>query len=398
MTTIDQLLLKIVNFTEPTIEEQLASRDSRVLRSLATSVLNTYFITENQSKLLTKILRENAEKLTIFKEEIRHALSAPLWSRQFRQIEQVKKFYISKNYDQELCLTIEFTFSSEIRKILQNLSKNVDGLNSSESGKIWTSDLTEQNIVLLVEALSPLDFEIDEIIKNHFSTIKSWSKTDIENQFLLTNIEHRNFQQAITDDLGIETAINRHIINDRSVRYQYFTENPKNPGETLTEYIANRAQSRVWINKEEHRLTSVIESLINLKRLPVMIVFDNISNDKYLKNLEILKDALEENGIWDNVGIYFRLQNDESGKQFNQLIADKKYNYQLDNTTCIAGVVSGKIPKFFLKTTWTPMSVIALDTRMGLRHGKTSVYANCCDLIIEWADEPTMFDNKVILR
>jgi hypothetical protein len=60
--------------------------------------------------------------------------------------------------------------------------------------------------------------------------------------------------------------------------------------------------------------------------------------------------------------------------------------------------MSGKIPKFFLNNTWKPMSVIALDTKMGLRHGKTSVYSNCCDCIIEWSDADPMFDKKIILK
>jgi len=30
-----------------------------------------------------------------------------------------------------------------------------------------------------------------------------------------------------------------------------------------------------------------------------------------------------------------------------------------------------------------------------MRHGKTAVYSNCCDLIIEWADEPSTMDIKL---
>jgi hypothetical protein len=66
MITVDNLLLQIVNFTSPTIEEQIQSKDSRVLRSLATSVIGHAFITENQSNLLLKILRENQKKLKFF--------------------------------------------------------------------------------------------------------------------------------------------------------------------------------------------------------------------------------------------------------------------------------------------------------------------------------------------
>jgi hypothetical protein len=80
------------------------------------------------------------------------------------------------------------------------------------------------------------------------------------------------------------------------------------------------------------------------------------------------------------------------------MVADNGYNKRLDDQLVVAGVMSGKIPKFFLTTHWRPMSVIALDTRMGLRHGKTSVYANCCDCIVEWSEDDTMFDKKVLLK
>jgi hypothetical protein len=89
------------------------------------------------------------------------------------------------------------------------------------------------------------------------------------------------------------------------------------------------------------------------------------------------------------------LQNDEAGKQFNTMIADKKYNHQLDSDLKVAVVQSGKIPKFFLKNAWKPMSVIALDSRMGMRHGKIAVYTNCCDCVVEWSDEPALLEKQI---
>lgn len=396
MTTTDNLLLAIVANTSPTIEELIAPRDSRVLRSLATSVTHPAFITENQAGLILKILRENSKKIKNFHEDIESSVTAPLWSRPFRKIEQVRKVYLYKDEQGESAIKVEFTFSSEIRKIMADLSKSIEGFSQASAGKSCTADLTEKNIVLLVDALMPYNFEIDAIIKSHYTTIKSWSETSFRDQFLITNIEHKNFQKAITEDLGLSTAIDKNIINDRSVRYQYFTEDPKNPGENLVEYIANRNKSKVWVSKSEHALPSVIDSLKQLHRLPMLIVFDTFVNDKYYENLEMLSRALENNGIFDKIGVYFRLPNDAVGKKFNQLIKEKQYNYNLTSDTQVAVVMSGKLPKFFLKTNWTPMSVVALDTKMGLRHGKTSVYSNCCDLVIEWAEKETMFDNRII--
>ena len=399
MITVDNLLLQIVNFTSPTIEEQIQSKDSRVLRSLATSVISHVFITENQSNLLLKILRENQKKLKFFGDEIATVLASPQWSRDFRQVEQVRKMYISKNEDNEPGIQIEFTYNSEIRKILQNLTKKVENLNQAVPGKMFTADLTEQNIVCLVEALESLKFDIVDSIRNHYTTIKSWSKLNFDHQFLLTSITNQNFHKAITADLGIETPLDQSIINDRSVRYQYLTETAKNPGETLVEYVANRPNTRLWVDKAQHSLTAILESLVYLKRIPVMVVFDNTTESKSLENLELLSNALKDVGIFDDVGIYFRLQNTDVGRKFNQLIAANSYNSKLDSTTKIAGVQGGKIPKFFLTNTWRPMSVIAIDTRMGLRHGKTSVYTNCCDLIIEHSGEASILeDRKIIWR
>jgi hypothetical protein len=396
MTTVDTLLLEIINDHNDYVCLQLNKRDYDILNNLYTSIKSHFFITENQSRLLLKILKENQEKLPILETQIVTAITDPSWSRKFRQIEQVKKLYVNYDDHQNPVLTIEFTFSSQIRKVLNEVSKKFTNWSSAPNNKKCWTDYTEKNIVALVDALTPLKFDIEESIKNQYDTIKSWSKTEVENQFLLTNIEHRNFITSITNDLGISTSIDQNIINDRSMRYQYFTENPKNFGENLTEIIANRSKPKIWVGKEEYNLSTIIASLIELKRFPLLVVFDNIVNDKYLKNLEILNDALEENGIFDKVGIYFRLPNDQVGTQFNELIKSKSYNAQLDETTKVAAVMSGKIPKFFLKNPWKPMSVIALDTKMGLRHGKTAVYSNCCDLVVEWADKEVLFENKVV--
>ena len=397
MTTIDNLLQEILNHPGHYAQLKMSKRDFDTLTSLLNAVVRPTFITQNQGNLLTKILRENYKKLDLYTDKISEALALPTWSKNFRHIEQIKTLKISNNQDGEMYLSLEITFSSQIRKVINTLTKSVENLIQVNSGKNYIADLTEKNIVALVEALTPLEFDIDEKVKNYYETIKSWSESQVRDQFLLTNITHQNFQKQITADLGVETAIDQNIINDRSMRYQFFVENSKNLGENLTENLANRSKSKVWIDNKEHTLTSVFESILNLRRLPTLVVFENSDSQKTLKNMEILAESLKFHGIEDSVGVYFRLPNDDTGKKFNQLIASRQYNKNLDIKTKIAVVQSGKIPKFFLKNLWQPMSVIALDTKMGLRHGKTSVYSNCCDLIIEWTEAPSILEPRLVL-
>jgi hypothetical protein len=398
MTTIDNLLLEIVTAHKKYIETNVSKRDFDILQSLAFSVNTTTFITENQSKLLVKILQENAKKLPDLSEHILTTIVQPSWSKPFRKVEQVKKFYITAKNVDDPELAIEFSFNSQLRKILTQLSDKIENLVADSNGKMYRADLTEHNIIALVELLEPLGFEIPENIQNHYNTIKSWSETEVHDQFLLTNIEHQTFHKQIIADLGETTPIDNNVINDRSMRYQYFVENPKNSGENLVEYIANRSKTKVWIDKNQHSLEEVFASLVTLKRLPVMVIFENTTDQKFHENLENLAESMKKSGIDNGVGIYFRLSNSEEGKMFNQLISSNKYNQYLDKTIKVAGVQSGKIPKFFLKNAWQPMSIISLDTKMGMRHGKTAVYANCCDLIIEWADAPNLLEQKIIIK
>lgn len=392
MMTIDKLLLKIVNSSSLVLEKVIAVRDAKILRSLSISVSGQNFITENQSRLLVRILKENSKKMSEFTDEIDTAIEAGMWSRKFREIEQVRKISLQKDETGELAIFVEFTFSSEIRKIFGEITKKLEHQCIALRGDKYQVELTEKNIVLLLDTLKNYKFQIDEILQSHYDTIKSWSVDTVKDQFVITNILNQNFQKHITADLGLNTSIDDNIINDRSVRYQYFTEKPKKTEKSLISSIASRTQPRVWVSKKENTLSSILNALNMLRRAPVLVIFENASDEKTLKNLEIFDSAIKDSGLDKNVGVYFRLSNSDTGKKFNKLIADNSYNKKLDSSTEIVAVQSGKLPKFFLKNDWKPMSVIVIDSVMGMRHGKTAIYSNCCDLIVEYADEPNIKD------
>ena len=58
MDTIDKLLLSVMHNTSLAINEVIPKKDLKILRSLASSIVGPNFITENQGKLLIKILKE----------------------------------------------------------------------------------------------------------------------------------------------------------------------------------------------------------------------------------------------------------------------------------------------------------------------------------------------------
>ena len=157
--------------------------------------------------------------------------------------------------------------------------------------------------------------------------------------------------------------------------------------------IAHRTQQKLWIDSNSHALPDLIKSLKELNRLPLLVIFDSHSAESCTRNLQNLQNSLEKNEISKGVGIYFRLQNDTTGKVFNSFIQDNHYNSPMNSDTMVAGIQAGKLPKFFLKDcNWAPKSVIVLGSN--LRHSKSAVYSNRCDLIISYSDKPSIFDNN----
>jgi hypothetical protein len=393
MTTTDNLLLKITDNTVTPVEEYMSPKDARLARSLATAVNLPIFLTENQAKLTIKLLTHYSKKILLIESDVETILKHPTWSKEFRFVEQIRKIYLRNNPTGENAIFIEFTFSSPLRKTLTAMSKHVQGGVQPLSTKVVWVDLTEKNIVIVVDTLKLLKFDIDQKIQDFYQIIKKWEVThDCQKLFYGDNLmpSIKNLLETEIDP-KLDNADN--LIIDRSNRYQYIVKKTEKNQENLEDYISHRTTSKVWVDSNIHSLSNVIVSLTKLNRLPLLVVFDSWSDEVCFKNLQNLSNSLDTNGINDNIGIYFRLPSTGIGKEFNTLIGSKNYNSKLDSTTSVACIQTSKLPKFFLKgCSWSPKSVIVLSNN--LRHSKTAVYTNRCDLIVSYADKPSLFDSQ----
>lgn len=393
MTTADNLLLKITDNTVTPVEEYMSPKDARLARSLASAIKLPSFLTENQAKLAIKLLNHYSKKILLIDIDAELILKNPTWSKEFRFVEQIRKIYLRNTQEGENAIFIEFTFSASLRKTLAVMSKHIQGGVQTISTKLIWVDLTEKNIVTVVDTLKLLKFDIEEKIQDFYQIIKKWEVEQNCQQFFYGDNLLATIRTSLEADIGNSIDANTNLIIDRSGRYQYIVKKPKKTQENLEDYISHRTSSKVWVDSNTHSLDSVITTLKNLNRLPMLVVFDTWTNDVCLKNLQNLSNSLEKTGIDNAVGIYFRLASEGSGKDFNTLISSKKYNAKLDSTTSVACIQTTKLPKFFLKDcSWSPKSVIVLSNN--LRHSKTSVYANRCDLIVSYADKPSLFESQ----
>ena len=383
MITIDKLLLQIENYGFEKFTLSISRRDLRILRNLASLVKSPNFITENQSKLLIKLLTENFKHLNFLGSKLSESLDDPYWSREFRNSDDPRKITIFSTNDEKL-IKIETSLTSYITKIISGIEKNGGSAIHTHNNKIALIPLLEKNLILTVDAFRPENFDISDEILEFYNTIKSWSEEEVASKFQLETLDNKKILKKLEDELELNSSTDELLLADRKIRYQY-QFSPKTEPSTLKEIIAHRTSNKVFVESTKYEFEELVDSLVALKKLPILLVFSNFSENECLKQLDMLSAVLTKKNLVDDVGIYFRFKNAGKGQDFNQRMATKKFNQPLDATTKIAGVVNGKLAKFFLKTDWQPNSVITFTN--SLRHNKTSVYCNNCDLIVYYTDK-----------
>jgi hypothetical protein len=378
MTTIDSILTELYQLGIDKLDNQIPKRDKKILISLAKQISIGQFLTENQSALLLKILRENKEFIPLPHKEI---IDTPTWSRPFRIIEQFRRIGMTKDHDGKLL--VEFTYNKRLRQQISELSKQLDGQLLSLNSKQYSVPLTEKNLYHIVRTFKNQHFEIDPIIMEFYEEISKILSTD-EDMFDIFHLQNKNIVNAVTTEIGEIAPENTLLLNDRRHRFQYSIF-PKNPEISLENSLANRPSSKVWIDSTTTTITEVITALQKLNRLPVLLVFNGHDSKECLQNLKKVANSLKNN-IDSNVGIYFRFDNiTESNKDFNQAISQLNYNTQLSEKVVVAGIANNKLPKFLIKSSWYPMSVITFTNNF--KSNKTSVYCDAVDLIVYYNDK-----------
>lgn len=374
MTTIDSILPHL-NQNIKVIEPLIPKKDKRILVSLAKQLGTGVFLTENQSKLLVKILNENITPVRALFQDIESIISENSWSRSFRVVQKIRK--ISIDSENSGYFSVEFSFNTRLKEKITKMLPSMSGQVLSKGAK-YLFLLNEQNISMAVNTFSRENFEIDEKIMNFYQEIESIKKT-CTNPFDIFSTTHENLKKSVIEDIVFIAPENLLMLQDRKIRYQYAIRE-KIEENSLSAKIANRTSRRIYANPQEICFIDLVRSLRELDRLPLMIIFEGHSSEKDKKTLKLVENVVSTLELGDEVGIYFRYDKENDAASFNQEVAVLGYNKNLDDSTVIAGISNNKLPKFMLKSGWKPQTVISFTN--SFRANKASVYCMDVDLVI----------------
>jgi hypothetical protein len=377
MNTVDSLLAPIFREIKK-LEPGINSKDKRILVSLYKQVNSGVFLTENQSNLLVKILKENLKAIEPLFTDVATIVEDNKWSRPFRQIRKIRKIYLSESPDN--VFFVEFSYNAKLRDKISQLNSKAGSIVAVTATK-YAISLNESTLYDVLTMFSKDNFEIDEKIVNFYSEIDNIRKNALH-PFDIFSTTNEKLRKSVVDDVQTISSENVLLLQDRKIRYQYEITEKINDF-TLSAKIAHRTGRKIFINSDSYSLLDVVNSLMELKRLPLLLVFDGHSSVKDKKALNFVENALTLCKL-DNVGIYYRYDKTEDKENFNQEIARLGYNKNLLEDTVVAGISNTKLPKFMIKSDWKPETVISFTN--SFKSNKTFVYCNNVDLVIYYGN------------
>ena len=141
---------------------------------------------------------------------------------------------------------------------------------------------------------------------------------------------------------------------------------------------------QVFINKKKYNFNQVVESILELERIPLLVV---LPLENPLDPLHTVHSSLK--GITDESTVIFRLDNLDDGKEFNDYIRNHSINKPLDKYTNIVYTNSNTLTKPLIASNWRPKAVLLMNSiRL---NAKMETYINQCDLVIHYDTDMSQF-------
>ena len=370
---VDDIIFELDKFGVENLNRCVPHRDRRILENMPVLLNSDTYITESQANLILKILKNNLDYLNFIGPSLVFAIKNPTWRKKFKTLEVIRKVSIIQSPNKNFLIDVYFSYDSEIIKILKGLEKVAQIDKKYNEGKHIFFVLEERACVNIHKILEPLNFEFSDDFLEILEKVKNLNVEQTQSKFNFTNFN----QEKIKEDI----LQNDLLILDRKIRYQYeFSPKfDKNTEESLAYKIASRKKVPVYLDPKQVTLTDILKNLLSLKRDKILLIFDEYKPVDCVEQLKNVKNSLNEL-CENNVGIYFRFDNKNDGKEFNKLIAENSFNKKLDKNTKIVGIANGKIPKFMIENEWYPDAAITFTN--SFRNNRSVTYCNACDLIV----------------
>ena len=395
----------------PAIE--IADKDKKLLLSIAQATFKGKALSDRQYDVVKKILI-NGYKQDFLDRNVDLDSSVNNIRKPLRKIDR-SEYIAIENYSDNLsgagwqfyseqgkCLVVRFPFNMKYSKLITEIKKFI--LYPSE---VYKTDnykhilpFNETIVYKTIGMFKDLIKDIDPVLMNIYNEIDSWLQNKHKYVPGVYNFAIENTPNTIVEPLvnklGQPSNENLFLYYDKreQVGLQHFDqealEQSKQHLKPLTKKILQRNQSLIQINKKEHALPEVLDTLLELKRFPLLVILDDKDPLDQLVQFHNLTKNIIPN---EKISVLFRKENCKDGRHFNDYVKTQKINNKLDINTEIVYINNKKIPKDLIREVWEPECVISLGS---VRHyNKIDKLIHQYDLTIHYDREDGYWNDMI---
>lgn len=375
ITTLEDLLEAAANLRN-TPKIMLDKEDMTIMHSIARQAYKGTPLTDRQQALMQQKLQNYKEQFVNLDIDFDFAIGQ--LRQPLRQIDRSKYIKIKDGR-----IKIRFPFRKlDIISVQKCAFLCDDSEYSHKQGSHEHEfDLTEQNILNLLDEFSEKNFEIDESLIKLYKEIKEIQSKPENYVTGIFNNNVINANKKLQDIINQENADTILKLIDRRFRYGLEYKVDFNPL-SYAENIAARKDIFFHSKPSAVRLGDVLNSLDYLDRYPILVILDKENAEDQLHSIVThFRDLIDVK----HQSVLFRVDWDDTfNPGFNQLVKDRKLNNWVDKDTKIVYISKDKLPKLLVRDDWKPQTCFSFTSNIDRI---VNTYINFhCDLVL-WREE-----------
>lgn len=371
----------------------LASSDYNLITSLGRQTFRGIGFTDRQLELAKTKIKDYLDQLLDAGIDPKEVSSTRL---EVRMIDRSKWIQI---LDEDK-IGVRFVFNKKYIEKIEALKK-ITGGDYVKENKTHVIPYSEKNLYDIIN-LFP-QFEIQDELKEQYKELQEMSRNKKNYVpgiygFKLSNFSDKAIETMIST-IGEPDENTLPLYKDRSNMFgiEHFDQEDLEEALTslsiLSKKIIMRTETRVLINSKEYTLDNLFQSILELYRLPLLVILDE---DKAYEQLVDVYSKLRYVFPSESQTVLFRKENNNSENQaFNNYIKDNNINCSLDKDPKVVYISNNKLPKPLVKSNWVPDAALYYNQLVG--RGIVGTYTDELDLTICYSDDAiSMWFNKGI--
>lgn len=403
-----EILVGLSTVDNDNLKFNINPSDLKLLSSLGRQVNGNIGLTDRQHELAkTKLIEYNTQ----FKENNFNNLGQDLNNLRLplRKIDRTKSITLcNKEYydlfgkENTLMIAIRFPYSNKMVKYINFIHELQDKKEYDKQTKTHFIKFTEYNVLQIIEKFQDANFTIEDALEKIYIDIKKFNDNPKDfcpgiYKYELKNI-HENCKSYAQKLLGKPSNNNLALYYDRrdTLGLKYFDESDLDTSlnmlPNIAKLIAKNQSKQVYIKKTTCSLQELINSILLLKRLPLIFILK-----KKFENLDLIDiiTALKSKINIEDISVLFRLDNlSPENIEFNKNVKQLKLNNPINKNTKVIFLNEDKIPKPLLACNIQPNTTVCFDTFRRYKTIKT--FYETSDLIIHYDDSPILWKFKDI--